>query len=882
MLPFAFNRAIIPFSIQVMGVRRSSIKTPAPAARTPQPPETRRRLGKGLEMARQELFEAIGRGEGSPGVLRQYSERMDGLVRDLFTGAHAEFPLPIAVAALGGYGRLQLCPYSDIDLLVLFGASIGRRAEKFLKAFLHPLWDLHLDLGHHVREIEDFEDLEEGNPEFLMALLDARFVAGDLDLYRRFQVLFHRADPRHYAKILESLLKLIDQRQTQFNNTFYQLEPDVKEAPGGLRDVVGTRWIALLTGKNGEGRLPDEEGRLDQAEDFLLRIRAILHRQTGRNHNVLDHEQQEKVAGLLGYSGATAQQSVEIFMSDYFRHARVVARSLESARRAIRPRASATAPAPAGEGLEQRDDEVGFRDPEEAAARPTQWLSLFQAAIDKGCKVSESALALIRQNLPGCRPEDFFPGDAERDRLLDFLRPRPGLYHRLSEMHDCGLLGAMFPEFQPIFCRVIRDFYHKYTVDEHTLLTLRNLERLGEPATASRERFSSILKALAAPELLVLALLFHDVGKWKDENHSEESVRMVQDVFRRLHLPRDSAATVEFLIKNHLQLSMVAFRRDTEDPEVVRRFASLLGTEENLKMLCLMTLVDIDAVSPDTLTPWKEELIWQLYVDTYNQLTLGYADEVIGENLPGLEAILADLPSDLTESEIAQFLDGFPRRYLKLVDRESVYRHVRLSRNIHSDEVHVSLESEAGIWELSVVTLDKPFLFSNISGVLSYFGMDILRGQAMTNRNGLVLDIFQFTDWEKFLTLNPDGIPQFHRLLENVVAGKLDLPTLLRGKERSMLYRQARKHVPTIIIFDNQHSPRYTILEIITQDALGLLYRISRVISRHGCDIHLVLISTEGNKAIDVFHIIGEDGKLTEASQTELKADLEKMLEDNP
>ena len=448
-------------------------------------------------------------------------------------------------------------------------------------------------------------------------------------------------------------------------------------------------------------------------------------------------------------------------------------------------------------------------------------------------------------------------------------------------MHDCRLLRAIVPEFQPIFCRVIRDFYHKYTVDEHTLLTVRNLERLWTARDAGRERFASILKELAAPELLVLALLFHDVGKWKDENHAEESVRMVAGVLRRIHLSAEAAATVEFLIKNHLQLSLAAFRRDTEDPEVVRRFALLLGAEENLKLLCLMTLVDIEAVSPETLTPWKEEQIWQLYIDTYNSLTLGYADEVIGSDLPGLEEFLAARPADLTVEETNRFLDGFPRRYLKLVDRETVYRHVRLSRNIHPDEVHLALEHDGNVWKLSVVTLDKPYLFSNISGVLSYFGMDILRGQAMTNRNGLVLDLFEFIDLEKFLALNSDGEAQLCSLLEKAVAGKIDVPTLLRGKERSVLYRKLRRLVPTVIVFDDQHSQRFTILEIITQDSLGLLYRISRVISRRGCDIQLVLISTEGNKAIDVFHLTQAEGKLSERAQAELKADLESMLEAN-
>ena len=271
----------------------------------------------------------------------------------------------------------------------------------------------------------------------------------------------------------------------------------------------------------------------------------------------------------------------------------------------------------------------------------------------------------------------------------------------------------------------------------------------------------------------MLSLLFHDVGKWRDEDHATESVRMARLMLDRLDLPAESRDTVEFLIANHLRMSQIAFRRDTEDPEVVRQFAALVGIEERLKMLCLMTLADVAAVSPETLTPWKAELLWRLYVDTYNQLTLGYGDELIQRDQAGLAKLLAGRPADLAEPEVTAFLEGLPRRYLQSFTRDAIYRHVRLSRDIHPDEIHVSLEQKGSAWELAVVTLDKPFLFSNISGVLSSFGMDILRGHAMTSPNGLVLDIFQFTDRERFLELNPDAKDQFLHVLDEVVSGPL-------------------------------------------------------------------------------------------------------------
>ena len=389
---------------------------------------------------------------------------------------------------------------------------------------------------------------------------------------------------------------------------------------------------------------------------------------------------------------------------------------------------------------------------------------------------------------------------------------------------------------------------------------------------------SSLLQDLHEPELLVLSLLLHDVGKWRDDDHHVESVRMARETFGRIGLAQEARDTVEFLIANHLAMSQVAFRRDTEDPEIVRTFAELFGVEERLKMLCLMTLADVEAVSTETLTAWRAELLWRLYVDTYNHLTLGYGDERIEPNQAGNAALLAGRPSDLTDTDIRHFLEGLPRRYLRLFDSDAIYRHVRLARDIHPDEVHLWMEQTGAAWELTVVTLDKPFLFSNISGVLSSFGMDILRGHAMTSSNGLVLDVFQFTDSERFLELNAGAKEQMFSVLNDVVSGKANVTERLRGRERSLFNRRPMRVTP-VVHADNTSSKRYTIIDIMADDELGLLYRISRVMSQNGCDVDLVLITTEGRRAIDVFHITKGGRKLSSAEQAELSTHLQRMLE---
>jgi [protein-PII] uridylyltransferase len=823
-----------------------------------------------LNNARKQLSADTLNGRAGRASLERFSDQFDALLQDLCAQA-AQPPCDVTMFALGGYGRRHLCLHSDLDLLALFDGPIGAREQEFLRGVMHPLWDLGVAVGHQVREVRELRQLDPEHPTFALALADARVVYGSRRLADVVSAIVGTADAR--AFIVQALWRLIDERYASFNDTLYQLEPNVKDAPGALRDLTALGTIARLTDPALLKQSPTDAAALDEAEEFFLRLRSILHLEARRNQNLLTHEMQERVARVIGCAGSTPRQQVERLMGDYFRHARSVARAVAWTRQ--------MAPSPVGANLVQSRDGIRFVDAEQAGTRPDTWLRVFETAIATGAPVASETLTFFQQQGSRHAAADFFPAREDRDALLSFLKPRAGLYARLSELHDCGLLGQMFPEFAGISCRVVRDFYHKYTVDEHTLLTIRNLERLATGAAPGRERFASLLTDLAAPELLVLSLLYHDVGKWKDDDHAAESVRLARQMLARLQLPPGSCAIVEFLIQNHLRMSVVAFRRDTEDPEIVRQFAELVGTEEQLKMLCLLTLADIAAVSPDTMTPWREELLWRLYVDTYNHLTLRYGDELIDRNQRGLSELLAQRPATLSEIEIRQFVEGLPRRYLRLFSPETIYRHVQLSRDIQADHVHATLEPRGGAWEVTVVTLDKPFLFSNICGVLSSFGMDILRGHAMTNLNGLVLDTFQFTDRERFLELNPDGRAHVVRWIEEVVAGRLEIGERLRAREGSVLNRR-RSGVPRftpVIHSDNESSQRYTIFDIITNNAVGLLHRVSRVISRHDCDVDLVLIATEGEKAIDVFHITRGGAKLSEPARLALTADLTRMLE---
>ena len=840
-----------------------------------------------LRAARERYQADVRQARGGRLAAQAYSAAVDGLLAEILADARGRpgaSTAPAALVAIGGYGRRHLCLHSDVDLLILFDGRIAAAEQRLAKSLLHALWDLGFDVGHQVRQADELENVETDNPEFLVSVSDARFVAGERAVFDRLAARVLAAGSPWRGAAAAALRGLVAERHRHYSHTIYHLEPDIKEAPGGLRDVCAIRTLTALTPADADGAAPLIAGRrdeaLDEAEEFLLRIRSMVHLDNRRDQNILSHEHQETVAGRFGAPGAKAR-TVEALMSVYFHHARIVSRVLSHVLESTDPAPGPVPTRAVADNIERRQDGAGFVDTVRASLQPSTWLPVFQAAIDEGCAVAPDTLTFIERHGDRYTSEQFFPGRAECEGFLHFLKPRAGLYHRLSEMHENGLLGRMFPEFRKVYCRVIRDFYHKYTVDEHTLVTIRNLSDLTDPdaCAPSRRRFAGALAELDEPELIVLALLFHDVGKWTNKNHAEESCRMVAGPLRRLRVPPAAARTVEFLIRHHLVMSQTAFRRDTQDPEVPRQLARLVGTEDRLRMLCLLTLVDIQGTTPETLTPWKEELLWRLYVDTFNHLTLGYGDEVIATGESSVAELVAGRPAEITEEQVTRFLDGLPQRYLRLVEPRRVYDHILLSRDLEPDAVRVALERQDAVWELDVATRDRPRVFSKICGVLSYFGMDILRGQAMSNREGVAFDLFRFVDADKFLALNESGPSEVTRLLQEVLTGAADLESMLKGREAAARARRRRIRVPKVVHFDHFYSDRYTVLEVGGANQWGLLHRISRVISEHGCDIDLVLISTEGDRATDVFHLTRDGGKLSTDMEHDLRTDLEAALD---
>jgi [protein-PII] uridylyltransferase len=757
-----------------------------------------------------------------------------------------------ALLAIGGYGRRTLHPESDLDLLLFFKDTVD---EGVVKAVLDPLWDLPFRVGHQIRQGSDFRKFDPGHVESYAAFLDNRYLAGNETTASEVQnELLPAFVRRHRDAFLRGLLEAKRLRYLRFGETVFQLEPDLKDSPGGVRDSHWANWVRkALEVPSGK-----DTGR---ALAFHHCMRNFLHFQAGRNFNVLSWEFQEQIAPKLGYSESPHGEAAETMMRDYFLRASEIARQAAMWEEEI---------AGSRNRIAYQSD---FTD-------PFQMIEAFAEAHRKKASLHAVTLASIRQRLSSAN--GILANNPRAGRaILEMMKDREGIYDTLLSMHEVGLLGKIFPDFEEIRCRVIRDFFHKYTVDEHSLIAIRNIEQL--PST---HRFSLVLNELDHPELLLLSLLFHDIGKAHKHdpgNHVHPSTEAVKVILNQLALPREQTEKVTAAIKNHLEMSKIILRRDFSDESVIQQFADVVGNVDNLRMLVLVTYADIKAVNNEVLTAWKEDLLWQLYVETYNLLTLGLADDRYSQQ-PSLEsdieAVLDLLPRKTPAQDVRDFLDGFPRQYLKITPKTDIAEHFLLSRKLASVPIVTHLARREGrIYEVLVMAADRLFLFSKITGVLSYFGMNILRGQAFSNRHGTIFDLITFEDVDNYFAKNPSEVDRFSKVLKDVIDGSQDLNNLLRGKMTSILFLQKKRgNVRSRIHFDDEFSNRCTILEILTQDAFGLLYRIGTVLSSHGCNIEIALITTEGHKAIDVFYITQNGAKLQSDTEKQLEADLLQII----
>jgi [protein-PII] uridylyltransferase len=796
----------------------------------------------------------------------------------------------LCLVALGGYGRKELFPHSDIDLMFLWeDRSTESRYREGTQAVSRALWDLRLRLSPTYRFLGECEKFQRDNAEFNISVLDSRYLAGDRELFLqlRNKALPHMIDGAS-SNLLRDLSELTQQRHKKEGDTIFHLEPNLKNSPGGLRDYHVAWWVGLISRMEKTGRWATSEdiwpskARLDMeaAFDFLAAARCFLHYRQGRDDNALSYEMQAAAAARgIGIENCQAIDPAD-WMRIYFRHARAVyalctqlldetvpARDTSRVR-GWKSRRSHSAFSVAGARLTVIEP-AGLRDPH-------RLLEVFRYVAEHGIKLSREAEDQIREALPTI----FDPGSslaALWSNLREILLARHAS-EALRAMHSAGLLVRLFPEFGAIDSLVVRDYYHHYTVDAHSFMAIENIHGLREAQQNWERPFATLFSELEEPELLFLSLLFHDVGKGMPcEDHVAGSLESIEKVFSRLDLKPDQADTVRFLIRDHLAMSASLLRRDIFDLGTIRAFAEQVGTPEWLKLLCLFTYADIRAVNPEALTPWKAESLWQLYVLTANYLTRSLDEERFradAGDLQFIDRIFPLLSAVASRGELASFLEGLPRRYLFAHSPQEIASHFQMARKLKEKSVQLHLEHRGQIYALTLLATDRPFLFAGVSGTLASWGMDIWKAEAFANAAGVVVDTFHFTDPHKTLELNPSELARLQKNIEDVLTGATPRERLLRGRAGAQSKLQPKVSVPTQIRFDDSSSPHSTLMEIVTQDGPGLLFRLSSTLANFGCNIEVALIDTEGQRALDTFYLTFGGAKLTPDTQERLRVRL--------
>jgi [protein-PII] uridylyltransferase len=813
---------------------------------------------------------------------RMVEEILARLWRDIVSSDESR-PANFTLVATGGFGRGWLFPFSDIDLLFLFNDRDAEQAFKDpVRRFSQELWDLRLKLSPASRMLSECERYDPNNTEFTISLLDCRYLAGDRDLFRK---LHDKVIPKLVMKeskvLLQGLAEVTRERHSKYGMTLYHLEPNLKEAPGGLRDCNVASWLALISAMDklrdwpeASSLRPPVRKQLDSALDFLMSARCFLHFRHGRDDNTLSWEAQDEAAARkIGAPGAEELSAAD-WMRIYFGHARSVQRTVTQLLEEIPEAWSAlyrqvqswrsrltTADFSVVDGLIFLQQPSALQDPEVL-------LRLFHFMAHHGLKLSATTEYRIEQALPALAATP--PRGAELWLYLQETLLQPYAADALRAMHSLRLLTLLLPELKLIDSLVVRDFYHRFTVDEHSFLAIESLHRLKTSQSEWDKRYGGLLGELEDPELLYLALLLHDTGKGvANGNHVQTSLDIANQAMDRLDVDPKERAEVVFLIGNHLELS-ATLRRDIFDPGTVAAFAEKMGTPERLKMLALLTYADIKAVNPEALTPWKAENVWQLYMAADNYLNRS-ADqrvhtEVNDEKLARLRSL-----APVTGSKFKAFLEGFPQRYLLVHTAEEVMRHMQMAEELGNDPVLVDLKRGRHWYDLTLVTKDRPFLFATLSGVLAAWGMNIVKANAFSNAAGVVVDTFHFTDRFRTLELNLSEWARFKNSVVSVMLGEADLEKMLRDRQRSEKGVIAKVKVETKIEFDDSSSATTTLVQVIAQDRPRLLHRIASCLSDQKCNIEIALIDTEGQMAIDTFYLTSRGGKLKPEHQKQVE-----------
>jgi [protein-PII] uridylyltransferase len=848
-------------------------------------------------------------GAGGLEICRARAVILDLLLRYLWETAKAtlspqgqqEFPA-IALVAIGGYGRAELNPHSDIDFMFLHSRQIaGSRAlpylSKVIDGLLYPLWDIGLKIGHSVRNVEECVKVANSDMQSKTSLIEARLVTGDEALFKKFQAtLVEKCVDGHEEEYIAMRIEDQTARRSKFGNSACMQEPNIKNGCGGLRDFQNLLWMAFF--KYRTRSLKDlqarefisqaERNQLERAYDFLLRTRTEIHYHVNRPFDVLGKSIQPAVAHNLGYRERSPSRRIEIFMRDLYSHSRsifLITRTLEQrlallperrgfsglSLRAFLPARGRKPAAEIIDGFKVVDGQIHAVSPKVFREQPRRLMRVFLYAQQRRVQLHPDLAQLIRNQLD-LVDRAFLKDEHVRETFLEILSERGNVAPILRAMHEADLLGKYLPEFGKLTCLVQHEFYHQYTADEHTLMCLEQLDRVWESKTPPYNLYLPLFQKLEQPFLLYLALLYHDVGKPTGHgNHSLVSMEMAMRAAKRLNLDGATTHTLRLVIEHHLLMASTSQRRDLDDPAVIRRFAKQVQNLETLSLLTIHTFVDSQATSDKLWNGFKDSLLWSLHTKASRLLAGGTefvrAEERQRELL--MEETQRLVGERLAAEEVVTHFTALPPRYFQIhlakeVVADMLLAHRFMQRQFSNEDhplapvVEWKNEPDRGYSSVKVVTWDRTGLFSRIAGSLSAAGLNILSAQIFTRTDDIALDTFYVIDARTGSFASREQCERFEEVLCKALTGEeVDFDNLIaRQKITRPLYQAyTGEHIPTQIRFDNDSSDTRTLIEVETEDRVGLLYTISQTLAGLSIDITAAKICTERGAAIDSFYV---------------------------
>lgn len=852
-----------------------------------------------LEDERKLLRQRLTEGATGSEILQGFSDFMDRLLitrfREVILAGQPSVRAgwqQCCLVALGGYGRRELAPYSDIDVMVLTQGQQEDTAQAISKGVFHRLWDLGFQVGHSVRTLSECLLLAEGDLTICTSLMESRYLVGSPEVFQEFQRKFaRRVLGRNLKSFVTDKIQERKREYAKFGETVFLLEPNVKKSKGGLRDLHLLQWVAQA--RYGVGTIQELSRQgliafqdyqiLQDAQEFLWRVRCWLHLDADRAQDILTFDDQVRLAARFGFEDLPHLLGVEQFMQQYFRHTTGLfdrcRRFLDQTRKRSlwdRVRESWRPVLIEGKFLIKEDHlTIPSEKLLEVVEHPNSLLKLFVLSQDRGVPIDSGILNELSESVKHIPNERFHTEEAAT--LFRKILARPGrIFETLEAMHRACLLEKLVPAFARVRGLMQFNQYHKYTVDEHSLFAVREAERLRE----DQGLVGDVYRKIQDSDLLHLALLLHDLGKGRPGDHSEVGQEIAQKMADRLQLNDKERQALGFLVLQHLLMSHIAFRRDLNDPKIILTFARKVKSVEMLRKLFILTIADISAVGPEVMNKWKETLLNELYTRTYEEI-MGKPEEgsasSVRENFLGavrdslVQALTASAQESLWKGEnleawVGNYLRQFPDRYVRDTPVEVMVRHCLAVRQCTKKPIHVEgrYQSDMGISEYVLIAQpqEKPGIFMKATGVLAALELQVLDAQVLTLTDGTVFDVFSVhdPDYEEYPPLS-----RFHDVaqeMEMVVGGDESVDQMFARRRRIRFGRQfPTGRRPTDVFIDNEVSDVFTVIDVFADDKQGLLYVVAKTLVELGLSTHMARIGTRLDQVVDVFYVTTTAGE---------------------